>query len=70
MEHATTDALGLCGSDQIDAVVIATPNDLHRPPAVAAAKAGKHVLCEKPLGLSAGEVRAMYEAARTPGSCI
>ena len=59
--------LGLCGSDQIDAVVIATPNDTHRPIAVAAARAGKHVMCEKPLGLSAGEVREMYEAARDAG---
>ena len=61
---ATTDAEALCRSDEIDAVVIATPNDTHRPIAVAAARAGKHVMCEKPLGLSAGEVRAMYEAAR------
>jgi predicted dehydrogenase len=62
--HATTDAEALCRSDQIDAVVIATPNDTHRPIAVAAARAGKHVMCEKPLGLNAGEVREMYETAR------
>ena len=47
--------------------MIATPNDTHRPIAVAAAKAGKHVMCEKPLGLSATEVREMYEAARDAG---
>ena len=47
--------------------MIATPNDTHKPIAVAAAKAGKHVMCEKPLGLSAVEVRAMYEAARDAG---
>ena len=57
----------LCQSDAIDAVVIATPNFTHKPIAVAAAKAGKHVMCEKPLGLNAGEVRAMYEAARDAG---
>jgi predicted dehydrogenase len=67
VEIGTTDAIGLCSSDAIDAVVIATPNDTHRPIAVAAAKAGKHVMCEKPLGLSAEEVRAMYEAARDAG---
>ncbi len=67
VEQATTDALELCRSDRIDAVVIATPNDLHRPIAVAAAAAGKHVMCEKPLGLNAGEVRSMYEAARDAG---
>jgi predicted dehydrogenase len=61
---ATTDPLEICAMDAVDAVVIATPNDTHRPIAVAAAKAGKHVMCEKPLGLNASEVRAMYEAAR------
>lgn len=67
VEYATTDAEALCRSDKIDAVVIATPNDTHRPIAVAAARAGKHVMCEKPLGLSAGEVREMYHAARDAG---
>jgi predicted dehydrogenase len=65
--YATTDPLELCASDSIDAVVIATPNDTHRPIAMAAARAGKHVMCEKPLGLSAGEVREMYQAARDAG---
>ena len=67
VEHATTDPEALCASDAVDAVVIATPNDTHRPIAVAAARAGKHVMCEKPLGLSAVEVREMYEAARDAG---
>ena len=48
-------------------MIIATPNFTHKPIAVAAAQAGKHVMCEKPLGLNAGEVRAMYEAARDAG---
>ena len=47
---ATTDPEELCRREDVDAVVIATPNDTHRPIAVAAAKAGKHVMCEKPLG--------------------
>ncbi len=67
VELATTDPIELCQSDAIDAVVIATPNDTHKPIAVAAARAGKHVMCEKPLGLSAVEVREMYEAARDAG---
>ena len=67
VEHASTDPLAVCRLDQVDAVVIATPNDTHRPIAVAAAKAGKHVMCEKPLGLSAGEVGEMYAAARDAG---
>src|SRR5439155_10384502 len=53
---ATNDPLTLCADPAIDAVIIATPNFTHRPIAVAAARAGKHVMCEKPLGLNAGEV--------------
>ncbi len=64
---ATTEPEELCRWEEVDAVVIATPNDTHRPIAVAAAKAGKHVMCEKPLGLSAADVRQMYEAARDAG---
>lgn len=67
VEIATTDALELCQSDAIDAVVIGTPNDTHAAIASAAAKAGKHVMCEKPLGRNADEVRLMYEAARDAG---
>jgi predicted dehydrogenase len=63
----TPDPLAACAADGIDAVIIATPNFTHRPIAVAAAQAGKHVMCEKPLGLSAAEVRQMYHAARDAG---
>jgi predicted dehydrogenase len=62
--NATTDPEALCAGDTVDAVVIATPNDTHRPIALAAANGGKHIMCEKPLGLSAVEVREMYESAR------
>jgi predicted dehydrogenase len=64
VEQATVDAAALCNSDLVDAVVIATPNDTHHAIAMLAARAGKHVMCEKPLGLSAAEVRHMYETAR------
>jgi predicted dehydrogenase len=62
--RTTTDYASICEADDIDAVIIATPNFTHRPMAEAAARSGKHVMCEKPLGLNAGEVRAMYESAR------
>jgi predicted dehydrogenase len=65
--HASTDPEVICALDEVDAVVIATPNDTHRPIALAAARAGKHVMCEKPLGLSAAEVGEMYSAARDAG---
>ncbi len=60
----TTDFQQLCADPHVDAVIIATPNFTHHPAALAAAAHGKHIMCEKPLGLNAGEVRAMYHAAR------
>jgi predicted dehydrogenase len=57
----------LLEQSDIDAVVIATPNHLHREMALAAFEAGKHVLCEKPLALNAGEGVEMLEAARKSG---
>ena len=67
VEHVTTDAQAIANDPAIDALIIATPNFTHRPIALAAARAGKHVMCEKPLGLSAGEVAEMYTAARDAG---
>lgn len=65
--QGTTDAISLCADPNIDAVIIATPNFTHREIALAATRNGKHVMCEKPLGLNAGEVRQMYHAARDAG---
>ena len=48
----------------IDVVDIAVPNALHAPIAIAAAKAGKIVLCEKPLALSLAEAQMMAAAAK------
>lgn len=66
-EFFTSDAEALCADSRVDAVVIATPNDTHAPLALRAVAAGKHVLCEKPLGLSAAQARQMYEAAQAAG---
>jgi predicted dehydrogenase len=55
----------LVARDDIDLIDICTPNALHMPVAVAAAKAGKHVFCEKPIAMDAEEARQMLEAART-----
>jgi myo-inositol 2-dehydrogenase/D-chiro-inositol 1-dehydrogenase len=48
----------------VDAVFIASPPDLHSEMAVAALRAGKHVYCEKPIGVTPEQVRAVVEAAR------
>ncbi|MDZ4821595.1 MAG: Gfo/Idh/MocA family oxidoreductase [Planctomycetota bacterium] len=60
----TTDAEALCADPEVDAVIIATPNFTHREISVAAARHGKHIMCEKPLGLNAAEVAQMYTSAR------
>ena len=65
--RVTTEAEEVISDPGVDAVIVATPNDTHRPLSVAAARAGKHVLCEKPLGLDAGEVEEMYRTARDAG---
>jgi myo-inositol 2-dehydrogenase / D-chiro-inositol 1-dehydrogenase len=57
---ALPDALA---DDAVDAVVIVTPTNLHRETAIAAARAGKHVFCEKPMAMDAAECREMIEAA-------
>jgi predicted dehydrogenase len=67
LDWVTTDFDDLCASPEVDAVIIATPNFTHLPITLAAAKHGKHVMCEKPLGLSAGEVRQMAEACQQAG---
>ncbi|MBV9978523.1 Gfo/Idh/MocA family oxidoreductase [Bradyrhizobium sp.] len=57
----------LLGSDDIDAVYISTTNELHRDQVLAAANAGKHVLCEKPLSLTLDDARAMVARCRERG---
>jgi predicted dehydrogenase len=62
---AAVDSLDALLSSGIDAVYIATPANVHREQALAAMRAGKHVLCEKPLGMTVAEAEEMSaEAAR------
>ena len=53
--------------DDVDAIIIATPNFLHPDIAMTAARAGKHVLCEKPLALNATDAAAMAAEAEKAG---
>ncbi len=57
----------LVSHPEIDAVFIVSANALHCPETLAAAAAGKHVLVEKPMGLSAAECRTMIDACRRNG---
>ncbi len=52
---------------EVDAVYVALSNEAHLPWTLRALEAGKHVLCEKPLGLTAAEVDAMADAGRAAG---
>ena len=60
----------LLADPQIDAIYIAVPHPYHAEWAIKAAEAGKHVLCEKPLALSAFEADAMIHAARKAGTFL
>ena len=61
--EASIDLAAVLARDDIDVVDIATPNDSHTSIALAALKAGKHVLCEKPLALTLVDARKMAAAA-------
>jgi predicted dehydrogenase len=62
--ETSTDWRAVVSREDIDVVDVAVPNSLHAPIAIAAAEAGKAVLCEKPLAISAEEGAAMAKAAR------
>ena len=60
----------LLDDPEVDAVYIATPHSAHAEWAIKAAEAGKHVLCEKPIAVSAAEAEAMIHAARKAGTFL
>lgn len=62
-----TDYMELLGCDDIDAVIVASPNFAHCEMTVAAADAKKHVFCEKPMALNVADCRAMIEACERSG---
>jgi len=70
-EYNATQSFGsyeeLFQSNEIDAVYIATPHTHHAKLALLAIQHGKHVLCEKPVGVNSAEVKQMVEAAKEKG---
>jgi predicted dehydrogenase len=66
-DDSTGDWRRVIEDPEIDLVDVAVPNDRHPEIAIAAAEAGKHVLCEKPLARTADEARAMRDAVERAG---
>lgn len=64
---AATDISVALGNPRVHAVVIATPHHLHRPMCEEAARAGKHMLVEKPLAVSVADCSAIVRAVRNSG---
>ncbi|WP_183985538.1 Gfo/Idh/MocA family protein [Deinobacterium chartae] len=62
-----TDFAALCADPEIGAVSVCLPNALHHPATLAAARAGKHVLCEKPISLSLQQAEEMIRVCREAG---
>jgi predicted dehydrogenase len=67
IDDLATDWAEFVRRDDLDVISVATPVAQHRPMVEAALAAGKHVLCEKPAGLSSPEVRQMLAAAERSG---
>jgi predicted dehydrogenase len=66
-ERLSTDWHAVVEDPDVDVVHVLTPNALHAEPAIAAAAAGKHVVCEKPLARDAAEAQTMLDAVRAAG---
>jgi len=64
----TEDYNELVTSSEVDAIDIVTPNVVHVPAALAAIKAGKHVICEKPLAMNLVEAQELIDAAKVTGA--
>jgi 1,5-anhydro-D-fructose reductase (1,5-anhydro-D-mannitol-forming) len=67
IERSTTQLADLVETRDLDAVYISTTNELHREQLYAAAAAGKHVMCEKPLAMTLAEAKAMVAECHSRG---
>lgn len=67
---SSADLVALLASDEVDAVYVASPNSVHAEQALAALRAGKHVLVEKPAALDASAFAELVEAAEASGAVL
>ena len=70
VKHLFEDYNKMLEMPEIDAVSVCTPNYVHFAPTIAALKAGKHVLCEKPIAMNATEATEMVATARKEGKIL
>jgi predicted dehydrogenase len=68
--HVHTDYRRLLADERIQVVSVCTPHFLHAPISIAAARAGKHVIGEKPMAMTVGECHEMIAAARAGGTLL
>ena len=68
--HAYNSYEELLADPEVDIVTIAVPNDLHRPLAIQALRAGKNVVCEKPVTLSSTDLQQMIDVADATGMLL
>lgn len=68
--NRTEDYREMLEDDSLDAVSVMTPNLVHKDPTIAALKAGKNVLCEKPMSMNAEQSKAMCRAAEESGKLL
>ena len=68
-EKRTTDYMDIINSKEINTVIIATPDQIHREEVVACLESGKHVMCEKPLALTREDIVAIVKAVEAHPEC-
>lgn len=68
--HVFDSIESMINDKEVDAVVVATPNDSHKELVIRALEAGKHVVCEKPVDVSASNFREMCKAAKQNGRIL
>lgn len=70
IERVTTDWASLCADDDVDLVIVGTPNSLHAEQTIHALDAGKHVLVDKPMATTVADADRMIEAAERTGRTL